>query len=63
MSELVPIERIEGKIFLMRGQMEFKGKIEEIERKSEKHDQQFKAVFEAIKALLVTHTKEKGDWV
>jgi hypothetical protein len=38
--------------------VELKGKIEEIERKSEKHDQQFKAVFEAIKALLVTPTKE-----
>jgi hypothetical protein len=38
--------------------VELKGKIEEIERKSEKHDQQFKAVFEAIKALLVAPTKE-----
>ena len=38
--------------------VEIKGKIEEIERKGEKHDQQFKVVFDAIKALLATPVKE-----
>ncbi|MEK9150329.1 MAG: ORF6N domain-containing protein [Candidatus Desantisbacteria bacterium] len=38
--------------------VELKGKIEEIERKYEKHDQQFKVVFDAIKRLLATPVKE-----
>ncbi len=38
--------------------VEIKGKIEEIEKKHEKHDQQFKIVFDTINTLLSTPAKE-----